>query len=603
MIQEIASAIKIGNVISIQGEQVRVLLAGDYIETACKDRIGQPGSFVVIALESAKVIGLVTAVDTTIQMTSASMSLQLIGQISDKRFHRGIHRYPMIGDPVVTSTEEELRVIFDKPDESQEHTLISASFCLGRFALNTDYKVYLNGRHFFCKHAAILGNSGSGKSCTVAKIVSESIKHPNTQMILFDLHGEYKKAFMDENGRIDSNVTYLNENDLVVPYWLLRYQELETLFVDRSNPANVANQTSFLKEALIKLKRPSAKNLELLTTYNVDTPIYFSMDHFKLYGENMNQARFVINTDRYAFSRAALRNLMPPEQEEILLTQKAQFNQGNPQGEIPHALYFQNLTGLVDQLDHKFNDRRFDFLLHPVEHAKKSAFFTENFPEINEQREDWSEMIVWLLKALTGELNPRRNLTIIDLSGIPFEIVDLVIGLLTRLIFDYNFFTPREFRRPIVLTFEEAHNYIPADESKNSFARIAIERVAKEGRKYGVSAIVVSQRPSELSRTVLSQCNNMIVLRMNNPEDQSYITKVVSDQFASLIKMLPVLSAGEGFILGDSVPMPLRTLITPPQRRPASNNVDFVEAWSKPQPPEQLDQTITRWLKQERPQN
>jgi hypothetical protein len=529
------------------------------------------------------------------------MALHLIGQMENGRFSRGIHQYPMIGDPVVPSTDDELRVVFDRPEET-DHTLISASFCLGRFALNTDYKVYLNGRHFFCKHAAILGNSGSGKSCTVAKIIGESIKHPNTQMILFDLHGEYKKAFTSENGQIDHNVTYLNENDLVVPYWLLKYHEMEALFIDHSDPKNIANQVSFFKEALLKLKKPSAGNLELLRTYNVDTPIYFSMERFKLYAENMNQARFVLNTDRYAFARAALRNLTLPEQEEILLSQKAQFNQGNPQGEIPHALYFQNLTGMIDQLEHKFNDRRYDFLLHPVEHAQKSEFFRQHFPEIGEQREDWSEMIVWLLKTLTGELEPRRNLTIVDLSGIPFDIIDLVIGLLTRLIFDYNFYSPPEFRRPIVLTFEEAHNYIPFDESKASFARVAIERVAKEGRKYGVSAIVVSQRPSELSRTVLSQCNNMVVLRMNNPEDQNYITKVVSDQFSNLIKMLPVLSPGEAFILGDSVPMPLRTLITPPDRRPASGNIDFVEAWSKPQPPEQLDQTITRWLKQQRPQ-
>jgi DNA helicase HerA-like ATPase len=600
MIQEITTARQIGQIISVQGDQVRVSLAADYLEAGRKDRLGQIASFLVVPVAEARVIGLVTGLEVTESQT-ATMNLHLIGQISKGRFYRGVHQYPMIGDSVVASEDKDLDVIFDRPDQG-EAILTSSSFMLGRFALNTDYKVFLNGRQFFSKHAAILGNSGAGKSCTVAKVISETIKHPNTQIIMFDLHGEYRKAFSNENGEIDPNVTYLDESDLVVPYWLLRYNELDALFIDRSDPTIIANQVSFFKEALIKLKKNAAKNLSLLTSYNVDTPIYFSLDHFMTYAQNMNQSRFVVNTDRYAFSRTALRNLSVPEQEEILLTQKAQFNQGNPQGEIPHALYFQKLTGLIDQIEHKFNDKRYDFLLHPVEHAKRSKIFSGLFPEIKEERTDWSEMIVWLLKLLTGDLDKRRNLTIVDLSGIPFDIIDLTIGLITRLIFDYNFYTPSNFRKPIVMVFEEAHTYIPDTEIKNSFARISVERVAKEGRKYGVSAIVVSQRPSELSRTVLSQCNNMIVLRMNNPEDQHYITKVVSDQFANLIQMLPILSPGEAFVLGDSVPMPLRTLITPPERRPASNNIDFVEAWSKAQPPELLDQTITRWLKQERPQ-
>ncbi len=603
MIQDISTLTEIGHVISVRGEEVCVALDEQYVQTARKDRLGQLASFVIIPVRELRVIGMVTGISAKEAEKSAEMTIHLIGQIIGGKFARGVQQYPMVGDPVVLSEETDLQAIFDRPGSSSDSALVSGSFPLGRFALNTQYKVYLNGRQFFSKHAAILGNSGSGKSCTVAKIIGESIKHPNTQMILFDLHGEYKQAFTNERGQLDSNVLYLNETDLVVPYWLLRYQEIDTLFVNRSDPSLIANQVSFLKEALIKLKKDSAEALNLKSVYNVDTPIYYSLDQLKLYAENMNQARFVLNSDRYAFARTALRSLSPEEQEQILLTQKAQFNQGNPQGEVPHALYFKALTGLVDLLEHKFNDRRYDFLLRPVVHARSSQLFKQLFPEINEDRTDWSDMIIWLLKLLTGQVEPRRNLTIIDMSGIPFDIIDLTIGLITRLVFDYNFFSPLEMRRPIVLVFEEAHNYIPYDESRHSFARTSVERIAKEGRKYGVSAIVVSQRPSELSRTVLSQCNNMIVLKMNNPEDQSYVTKVVSDQFANLIKMLPVLSPGEGFILGDSVPMPLRTLIAPPDRRPASNNIDFMEAWSKPLDPDQLNQTIFRWLKQERPQH
>ncbi|MFA5863811.1 MAG: ATP-binding protein [Phycisphaerae bacterium] len=592
---------RIGQVISICGDQAQVALDDSFIETAGQDRQGQLASFAVIPIGETRVVGLITAISAEEKDAPVRMSVHLIGQIIENHFSRGVQQYPMIGDPLGLISQEDLQLILDMPRQNEQE--FSSSFPLGRFALNSQYKVYLNGRQFFSKHVAILGNSGSGKSCTVTKIISESIKHPNTQMILFDVHGEYRRAFSDDNNQLLPNVTYLNENDLVVPYWLLRYQELDTLFVDRSDRRIIPNQTSFLKEALLKLKRSAAKNLDLLVNYNIDTPIYFSLAQLKLYAENMNQSRFVLNTNRYAFVRSALRNLTLDEQEQILLTQKAQFNQGNPEGEVPHALYFQSLTGLIDLFDHKLNDHRYDFLLRPIEHARKSPLFCQLFPQVKEDQSDWSGMIVSILKLLTGQLEQRRNLTIVDLSGIPFDIIDLTVGLLSRLIFDFNFYTQSTFRRPIVLIFEEAHNYIPSDTSKQSFARVAIERIAKEGRKYGVSAIIVSQRPSEVSHTVLSQCNNMIVLRLNNPEDQNYITKVISDQFANLIGMLPILSPGEGFVIGDCVPLPLRTLIALPDRRPASGNVDFIEAWRNPQPADQLNYTINRWIKQERPQN
>ncbi len=600
MIQEVLSATQIGQVIGIQGDQVLTALTEEFVETARKDRCGQLASFVVIPVSESRVIGMVTAIDGTDKSVGPRMSIHLIGQITEERFLRGVQQYPMIGDVVELISDQDLQIILDKPRGSDQTALPSA-FPLGRFALNNQYKVFINGRQFFSKHVAVLGNSGSGKSCTVTKIIGESIKYPNTQMIMFDLHGEYRKAFSTDNGELLPNITYLDENDLVVPYWMLRYQEFENLFVNRSDPRVIPNQTSFLKEGLIKLKKPAAKERELLTTYNIDTPIFFSLEHLRLYAENMNQARFVLNTNRYAFSRTALRNLTPEEQEQILLTQKSQFNQGNAEGEVPHALFFQNLTGIIDLLDRKLNDHRYDFLLRPIEHARKSTLFSQHFPQVKEDRTDWSDMIIWCLKLFTGQLEPRRNLTIIDLSGIPFDIVDLTVGLLSRLIFDFNFYSEAAFRRPIVLVFEEAHNYIPQDASRQSFSRVAIERIAKEGRKYGVSAIIVSQRPSEISHTVLSQCNNMVVLRMNNPDDQHYVTKVISDQFASLISMLPILGPGEGFIIGDCVPLPLRTLISLPDRRPASGNVDFIETWSMPLPADQLDHTIHRWLRQERP--
>jgi len=597
MTTEIMTSLNVGQVIAIQGDQIRVKLTGEFLEEAQRRRVGQVGDYAIVDLGDTRLVGLITTLEVGEDSDGLGiMGLQLFGQITAGQFSRGLPEYPAIFDPVVLPEEEDLSAMLGAHEyEKREKT---DGILLGRSAVNTTYPVYLSGEHFFSKHAAILGNTGSGKSCTIARIIAESAKSPQSQMILFDLHGEYRAAFTDANGELLPNVTYVGEKDLVLPYWLLRYKELEAILVDRSDPRLIANQNSFLKEALRRLRKPAAEKLGLLETYTVDTPIYYSLEQFKFYAENLNDARFVLNTDRYAFARSAFRNLEPAKQEEILLTQRAQFNRGNAEGETPHALYYQKLIGLIDRLEHKLNDCRYDFLLRPIEHARKSELFTKSFPEVLEDREDWSDMVEWLVCLLLGILDPRRNLTIIDLSGIPFDIIDLTVGLFTRVIFDYNFFSSAEDRRPVVFIYEEAHTYIPREHDAESFARVAVERVAKEGRKYGVSAVVVCQRPNELSHTVLSQCNNLVVMRLNNPEDQDYVTRVVSDQFADLVKMMPVLRPGECFVIGDSVPLPMRTLVELPPRVPASGNVDFLDAWSKNDEGEEPHSNIDRWFHQ-----
>lgn len=590
---------QIGQITAVEGDRLRIQLADEFLESAQRDRVGQPGNYVLVETDRLRLVGLITAVEFDDQQHDprGSMHVQLFGQIKGARFTRGVEEYPLVFDPVSVMGEDDLAVLLGSAgDDGNGEKLL-----LGHCSVNNEYPVYLHGEHFFSKHASVLGNSGSGKTCTVARIVSQAITAPQSQVVLFDLHGEYRRAFSDSDGRPLPNVTYLDERDLIVPYWLLRYNELTTLFLDKSDPRLIVNQHSFLKQALQKLKEPAARQMDLLKTYTIDTPIYYSLERLKLYGENMNEARFVLNSDRYAFARSALRNLSPEEQEDILLTQKAKFNQGDSEGEVPHTLYHHKLVGLLDRLGRKLNDHRYDFVLRPVEHARSSPLFQSMFPQINEDRDNWSDLIECVIRVLLGQLKSRRNLTIVDLSGIPFDMIDVTVGLLTRVIFDYNFFSARKDRQPVVLIYEEAHNYIPREDGEQQFARPAVERVAKEGRKYGVSAVVVSQRPSELSHTVLSQCNSLIVMRLSNPDDQAYVTKVISDQFADLVKMLPMLRPGEGFIIGDSVPFPMQAMVTMPDPAPASENVNFMHVWSQDSRSDQIHESLERWLRQARP--
>jgi hypothetical protein len=371
--------------------------------------------------------------------------------------------------------------------------------------------------------------------------------------------------------------------------------------VDPHNPLNVNAQRIFLRRAFERLKAPAAEALGLKWEFTVDTPVYYSLEQLATYARNMNDARFVTNTENYAFSRLPYRQLPPEQQEKLLLTQRMQFNPADSEGETPHATYNGKLLGLINAIETKLNDRRYDFLLRPFEQARRNLDLARYF-DADASLAGLSRTVGWVIRQMLGQLDARKNLTIIDLSGLPFDVVDTTVAVITRALFDFNFWSPPDVRHPVLLAFEEAHNYLPRRplEGRRTFARDAVEKVAKEGRKYGVSAMIVSQRPSEISETVLSQCNSMILMRMNNPDDQEYAARVVSDQFRSLIDLLPSMKPGEGFIIGDAVLMPMRTLIEMPPKLPQSSNMDFFGLWASGERRCDVDRIIDRWWRQER---
>lgn len=599
---------KIGHVVRVGSAGIEVLITATKLtveHAGATYRIGQLGTYITIPGAERTLVGFITGIgeDHSAGGDGESrllMDVQLLGEIKEGRFARGVNEYPIFGDEVWFAVRDDFEAIFGSFDQLISGSGHPESFTLGRFALSTDFEVKVLGSEFFAKHAAILGNSGSGKSCTTAKILQEVVDLSESQVVLFDMHGEYRAAFSDEDGQLNANVVYLGVEDLVLPYWLLKYEEIEALFVDRSNPINISTQISFLRTALLEFKHDAAEELGLTETLTLDTPIYFSMDKLKNYAENLNEARHVLNDDHLAFTQLALRSLPIDEQQKLMRTQRCSFSRGNPEGETPHPLYFGKLLGLIDKLDTKFQDRRYEFLLRPIKHGAGSRFF-KDYLGSEDAPGKASDLMNHLIKLLTGRIEPRSNLTIVDLSGIPFEIVDITVAVMTRLLFDLNFWTPSHQRHPICLAYEEAHNYIPRnDHGEKCFAQQAVERVAREGRKYGVSALVISQRPSELSETVLSQCNSLVVMRLSNPEDQLYISKVVSDHFSSLIQMLPILRPGEAFVIGDSVLMPMRTLVTLPDPLPQSSDVDFFLHWSSFEPNDDTDEVIAHWRKQDR---
>jgi len=605
--------LEIGYVIAVDGDSIDVQLSVTdlHVEYHGKTyRIGRLGTYVTLPMEQRTLIGYVVRCGVAGELapapnpakpTQITIRCQLLGTVEGDRFSRGVNEYPTLGDPVRLGVDEDFELIFGCFDELANDGGVRKSFTMGRFAVDTDFEVKVLGKDFFAKHIAVMGNSGSGKSCTTAKIVHEAARLPHAQIVMFDMHGEYLRAFSDDEGNPLPNVTYLSDRNLVLPYWLMNYEEFEQLFVDQNDVANLNAQRIFLRQAFERLKLSAAEQLGLRWEFTIDTPVYYALEQLKIYAANMNAARFVTNTDSYAFSRLPYRQLPRQEQEAMLLLKPMEFNPAASEGETPHATFYGRLLGLLNNIEARLNDRRYDFLLRPFEQVKRNRDLLGRFSD-DATPGEISRMVTWVIRQLLGQFDERKNLTIVDLSGLPFDVVDTTVAVITRALFDFNFWSPVNVRQPVLLIFEEAHNYLPRTplKGRRTFARDAVEKVAKEGRKYGVSAMIVSQRPSEISETVLSQCNTMVLMRMNNPDDQEYAARVVSDQFRSLISLLPSLKPGEGFIIGDSVLMPMRTLIDMPPRQPQSANVDFFTLWSTGGQGTNVDGIVERWWRQER---
>lgn len=429
----------------------------------------------------------------------------------------------------------------------QSSTADTEKFCFSKLAQNESIVIPVNGNKFFNKHFAIVGSTGSGKSHTVAKILQEAIASKagsyeglnNSHIVLFDIHNEYKSAFPHAN--------YLGVDDLILPYWLLNSEELEELFLDTE--ANDHNQRNVFKEAVVDSKKKHETDSELKEKIHYDFPAFFEINEVLKYANEKNV--------------------------EMVPGSTTAGKQGPLHGK---------LTNFVSRLENKINDKRFDFLLG--DRAKKISF------------ED-------TVKQFIGYGDKTSNITIIDLGGIPFEVLSITVSLISRLLFDYGYFYKKlldnenkSCETPILLVYEEAHKYVPkSDLVKYRASKNAIERIAKEGRKYGVTLAIISQRPSEISETIFSQCNSFVVMRLTNPEDQSYVKRLLPDTLGNLTDTLPSLQSGEALLIGESIIMPSLVRIDVCDTPPSSNDIRYLEVWQEEWKKVAFDKIINGWKK------
>lgn len=469
-------------------------------------------------------------------------------------------------------------------------------FPLGKLSLNKDIALKVHGDRFFSKHIAVVGSTGSGKSCTVARILHDVVgiseggnanlgKQNNSHVVIFDIHDEYTAAFSLPEAQAFT-LNRLDIDSLCLPYWLMNSEELESMFIE-SNEANSHNQVSQFKQAVILNKE---KHNPDIAEMMYDTPVYFSIKEVHRYIENMNNeiigrldgenkpklADGTLVEDRKDRYFDTLCTFVPPSTAKDSKATNGPFN-----GEF---------NRFVSRLETKLGDKRLRFLLHPSK-ADGSPFKTADFEDI--------------MKQFLGYLT-KANITVVDLSGIPFEVLSITVSLVSRLIFDFCFHYSKlrhengELNNvPVMIVCEEAHNYIPQrDDAAYRSSRKSLERVAKEGRKYGLSLMVVSQRPSEVSETIFAQCNNFLALRLTNNADQSYVKRLFPDNSSGITDILPNLAPGECVIVGDAVLLPAVVQMPLPQPEPHSQSVSVHQEWKELWRDVTFAEVISRWRKE-----
>ncbi|AKN26829.1 hypothetical protein AB691_1929 [Stutzerimonas stutzeri] len=429
---------------------------------------------------------------------------------------------------------------------------------LGKYTLDEHATAYLNGNKFFQRHAFIGGSTGSGKSWTTAKIIEQMSGLSTSNAIVFDLHGEYEPligkgiqhfkvagpADVEAKRTIDDGVIYL-------PYWLLSYEALVSMFVDRSDQ-NAPNQAMIMAREINNAKRKYLEDSgqeDVLKHFTIDSPVPFDLDFLMI---KLNE----INVEMVAGAR------------------------GEKQGD-----FFGKLARMISRLENKISDRRLGFMFNGGRDVLNFA---------------WLEKFITAVLGSTNE-NGRAGIKIINFSEVPSDVLPLIVSLVARVTFSVQQWTPSELRHPIALLCDEAHLYMPQRNMADCADDISLdifERIAKEGRKYGVSLVVISQRPSEVNKTMLSQCSNFVSMRLTNAEDQGVIKRLLPDSLGGFSDILPTLDTGEALVVGDASLLPSRIRIDEPKNKPNSGTVNFWDEWQKPVKDKRLLIAVDNWRKQ-----
>jgi hypothetical protein len=577
-------------------------------------RIGQVGSFVRIPMGFLDLYGVVSQVGAGAAPEREQeqkmygnrwIKVQMVGEGQRGGiFERGISQHPTIDDRVHIVTEADLRAIYGSGDPDD---FVS----VGHLASAEAIPSLVNINKLLTRHSAVVGTTGSGKSTTVAGLLnslSDPVRYPSARILVFDIHGEYAKALNDRATvfKVSADLEK-NEKTLYVPYWALSFEELTAFALGRLSDS----QAPAVMDAIVQLKKESlaAQPREGIdeARLTVDTPVPFSLHKlwFDLHKREHHtliprpggatdevDPAYVLDNNGNPVQLGDPLSVTPPLYRTVKTTGPA--NERVQLGRDSLGIR-QQLAGLASKL----RDPRMAFLFNPGDWLPDIDGKT--FKDLDALLEEW-----------IGGVHP---VSILDLSGIPSSVLNDLIGALLRALYDAIFWArnlPEGGReRPLLMVLEEAHAYLAKENS--GAAAMAVRRIAKEGRKYGVGMMLVSQRPSEIDSTILSQCGTIFAMRLTNDTDRGHITSAASDNLKGLFEMLPVLRTGEAIVVGEAVSLPVRTLIDPPSKNKRPDSVDprvvvrgdikidgfdGPAGWSQIRDPSDYPAMVTQWRKQ-----
>ena len=577
----------IGHVDSVKGGVVTIRLRDDVptlmMVAGRSYRIGQVGAFLRVPLGYTQLYGVCTLVGAAAapvhNEAHASphhrwLSATLFGESIGDVFERGVSQYPTIDDEVHLVTPQDMSVIYGSADGARAITI-------GHIAASSGIPGQLDLAALVSRHFAVVGSTGSGKSNLLAVLVEAICTQgfPSARVLVIDPHGEYASA-VGEYGRVfklkpDSTK---GEYPLYVPYWALPFEELQMITLGPMQPAAeqaVRDEVTSRR----KLAVPQLENGPPATAVTADSPIPFNLRRLWFDLDDYERQTFNDNarTQPSAKTQAGNPDTLTPNQ----------YPAPSPGSQAPFAnLRARGITRQLELMRSRLQDSRFAFLFQPGHGLSPNA--------VGHTEEDLDDLV----RSWVGH---DRPVTVLDVSALPSEVLSAVVGTMVRLVYDVLFWAldlPIGGRKqPLLIVLEEAHIFLP--EGSDSAAHRTISKVAKEGRKYGIGLGVVTQRPTEIESTVLSQCGTMIALRLTNSADRSKVEAAMPDDLGALSGMLPSLRTGEGIVLGEAMPIPSRIQFFKARNRPIGDDPEMPEAWRKVRPDgADYKQAVANWRHQ-----
>lgn len=529
-------------------------------------KLGQIGTFVKIIAGNIATYGLVESVSNTpsnidetislLKVGSRYLTIRLVGEkIGNRKFEKGIGLYPTINDEVHIVTDDDLFDIYGKSESTEDGLL-----AIGKHASSDNLNVYLDIHKLVLRHAAILGSTGSGKSNSVVAILKQICgQMHNSRILLIDPHGEYGSAFPESKVfRIGDST-----NPLYIPFWLMNFDELMYFLVGAKSTDDQKPEYRRFREIITQAKKANyhLKAGDVNPNYiTADSPIPFSIR--KIWYDINRELNATYNIADVSKQTSDAESLVKEGSPERL--EPAEFQPYSMTNQAPYKSKRQEMYSYEKKLLARLKDTRYDFMFHPGDYKDETSS-----KDLHDLLRDW--------------IGGGERLTVLDLSNVPFEVMDITVGLITRFVYDSMFWGRNEPNtgrsRPLLIAYEEAHSYL--GKNNTIYARNAVEKIFKEGRKFGLGAVVISQRPSELSETILAQVGTFMALRLTNSSDQSIVKSMAPDNMNSLINLLPSLRIGEAVIVGEAINIPSRVRLPLQSPRPDSSDPELVTAWAK----------------------